>query len=224
MATHTHENKASTTVQIQLPAPLDPHTHKKCLHLLLLAPLLHFGTSTCEPGISFRRVGRESCKIALEKYSALCRVLQTILIVMVPVSAITVSFDFLLLPIRWSLSWLISGVLLAVGIYVFVLSKREFDRSGQKLTPKAYGTSRLMTSGIYSSVRHPHNLANMLLSLGIAFGFKSAMGLVIAMTFIMLGYWFTLEEEELLIEQFGDRYREYKARVPMFVPRLRRTG
>jgi protein-S-isoprenylcysteine O-methyltransferase Ste14 len=162
--------------------------------------------------------------MVLEKYSALCRVLQTILILMVPVSAITVSFDFLLLPIPWSLSWVISVVFLAVGIYVFVLSKREFDRSGQKLTPKAYGTSRLMRSGIYSSVRHPHNLANMLLSLGIAFGFKSAMGLVIAMTFIMLGYWFTLEEEGLLIQQFGDRYCEYKAKVPMFVPRLRRTG
>jgi protein-S-isoprenylcysteine O-methyltransferase Ste14 len=160
----------------------------------------------------------------LEKYSALCRVLQTILIMMVPVSGATVSFDFLLLPIPWLLSWLISIAFLVVGIYVLVLSKREFDRSGQKLTPKAYGTSRLMTSGIYSSIRHPHNLANMLLGLGIAFAFKSAVGLGIAIAFIMVGYWFTLEEEELLIEQFGDRYREYKARVPMFVPRLRRTG
>jgi protein-S-isoprenylcysteine O-methyltransferase Ste14 len=160
----------------------------------------------------------------LEKYSALCRVLQTILIVMVPVNATTVSFDFLLLPIPWSVSWLVSVVFLAVGIYVFVLSKREFDRSGQKLTPKAHGTSRLMTSGIYSSVRHPHNLANMLLGLGIAFGFKSAMGLVIAIAFIILGYWFTLVEEGLLTRQFGDGYREYKAKVPMFIPKPRKRG
>jgi protein-S-isoprenylcysteine O-methyltransferase Ste14 len=159
-----------------------------------------------------------------KKYSALCKVLQTILIMMVPVSVTTVSFDFLLLPIPWSLSWLISVVFLAVGIYVFVLSKREFDRSGQKLTPKAYGTSRLMTSGIYSSIRHPHNLANMLLSLGIAFGFKSAIGLVIAIAFIMVGYWFTLEEERLLTQQFGDTYLKYKAEVPMFIPKLGKRG
>jgi protein-S-isoprenylcysteine O-methyltransferase Ste14 len=81
-----------------------------------------------------------------------------------------------------------------------------------------------MTSGIYSSIRHPHNLANMLLNLGIAFGFKSAIGLVIAVVAIIVGYWFTLEEEELLIQQFGDRYREYKAEVPMYIPKLRKGG
>jgi protein-S-isoprenylcysteine O-methyltransferase Ste14 len=161
----------------------------------------------------------------LEKeYSALCKVLQTMLIMIVPAGVATVWFDFLLLPIPWSLSWLISVVVLAVGIYIFVLSKREFDTSGQKLTPKAYGTSKLMTSGIYSSIRHPHNLASMLLNLGIAFGFKSAIGLVIAIASIIVGYWFTFEEEELLTQQFGDRYREYKAKVPMFIPKPRKRG
>jgi protein-S-isoprenylcysteine O-methyltransferase Ste14 len=159
-----------------------------------------------------------------KKYSALCKVGETILIMMVPIGVATVWFDFLLLPIPWSLSWLISVAVLAVGIYIFVLSKREFDRSGQKLTPKAYGTSRLMTSGIYSSIRHPHNLAGMLLNLGIAFCFKSAVGLVIAIASIMVGYWFTLEEEGLLTQQFGDRYREYKAKVPMFIPKPRKRG
>jgi len=119
---------------------------------------------------------------------------------------------------------MICVVLLAVGIYIFSLSKREFDRSGQKLTPKAYGTSKLVTSGIYSCIRNPHNLANMLLNLGIAFGFKSTVGLIIAFANIILGYWFTLEEEKLLIQQFGNEYREYKAKVPMFVPKPRRRG
>jgi len=27
-----------------------------------------------------------------------------------------------------------------------------------------------------------------------------------------------------LIQQFGDGYREYKARVPMFIPKLRRKS
>jgi protein-S-isoprenylcysteine O-methyltransferase Ste14 len=159
-----------------------------------------------------------------KKYSALCRIIQTIIIIMVPVGVATVWFDFLLLPIAWWISWPISAAVVAVGIYIFALSKKEFDRSGQKLTPRAYGTSKLMTSGIYSSIRHPHNLASMLVNLGIAFGFKSAIGLVMAVASIMVGYWFTLEEEKLLVQQFGDRYREYKARVPMFVPKPRKTG
>ena len=158
------------------------------------------------------------------KYSALCKILQTISIIMVPVAVVTVWFDFLPLPIPWSFSWLICLVLLAVGIYIFALSKREFDRSGQKLTPKAHGTSKLMTSGIYSSIRHPHNLASLLLNLAIAFGFKSSIGLAIAAASIAVGYWFTLEEEKLLIQQFGDEYREYKTKVPMFIPKLRERG
>ncbi len=159
-----------------------------------------------------------------KKYSVLCKILQTILITMVPVGVVTVWFSFLLLPIPWWLSWLICTVILAVGIYIFALSKKEFDRSGQKLTPKAYGTSKLMTTGIYSLIRHPHNLASVLLNLGIAFGFKSTIGLILAVASIIVGYWFTLEEEKLLMQQFGDRYREYKAEVPMFIPKPRKKS
>jgi len=159
-----------------------------------------------------------------KKYYVLCKILQIISLIVAPVGVVTVWFDFLLLPISWWFSWLICVVLLALGIYIFALSRREFARSGQKLTPKAYGTSKLMASGIYSVIRHPHNLASVLIDLGIAFGFKSTIGLMIALASIIVGYWFTLEEEKLLMQQFGDRYREYKARVPMFVPRLRRRG
>ena len=48
--------------------------------------------------------------------------------------------------------------------------------------------------------------------------------LMIAVACIPIGYWFTLTEEKLLIQQFGHRYREYKARVPMFAPKLRKRG
>jgi len=169
-------------------------------------------------------VRKEEVYLPMKEYSMLCKILQTILVTMVPVGVATVWLDFLLLPIPWPLSWVICVVLLAVGIHIFVLSRREFVRSGQKLTPKAFDTSTLMTTGIYSSIRHPHNLASMLLNLAIAFGFRSTVGLVIAVASIPIGYWLTLTEEKLLIQQFGDRYREYKARVPMFVPKLRKRG
>jgi protein-S-isoprenylcysteine O-methyltransferase Ste14 len=81
-----------------------------------------------------------------------------------------------------------------------------------------------MTSGIYSSVRHPHNLSSVLLNFGIAFLFKSTIGLLVAIASIIVTYWFTLEEEKLLIQQFGDEYREYKARVPMFISQVTRRG
>ena len=157
-----------------------------------------------------------------DKYSLLFKFIQIIFIVMVPVGIITVSFDFLLLPIPWWLSWFICIVILVAGIYIFFLSKKEFDNSGQKLTAKACGTSKLMTSGIYSSIRHPHNLASVLFNLSIAFIFKSTIGLILAFVYIIIGYMFTLEEEKLLIQQFGDEYGEYTEKVPMFFPKLRK--
>lgn len=69
----------------------------------------------------------------------------------------------------------------------------------------------------------PHNLSNMLINFGIAFGFKTTIGLILVIIGIIVGYWLTLEEK-LLIQQFGDKYREYEARVPMFISKLRRKS
>jgi protein-S-isoprenylcysteine O-methyltransferase Ste14 len=142
---------------------------------------------------------------------------------MVPVGIISAWFRFLLLPIPWWLSWIVCIIIFTISFYILVLSKKEFDRSGQKLTPNAQGTSKLMTDGIYSIIRHPHNLASVFLIFGIAFMFKSIIGLIIALVFLGLGYWLTLEEEKLLIQQFGDKYLEYQVKVPMFIPKLKKS-
>lgn len=152
-----------------------------------------------------------------KRYYALGTVYFGTVYVNIPVGVLTVWFGFLLLPIPWLVAWLVWGVIFALGIYVWLLSKREFDRSGQKLHSKTGVT--LITSGIYASIRHPHYLALMLICLSIALGFKSLVGLLIAIVNVIVGYWFTLEEEKELIRQFGDGYRKYKARVPMFIPK-----
>jgi protein-S-isoprenylcysteine O-methyltransferase Ste14 len=157
-----------------------------------------------------------------KRYSALLAVFMLFFLMVIPVGVLTVWFGFLLLPIPWWVAWLVWGVIFALGIYVWVLSKREFDRSGQNLHSKTGVT--LVTSGVYASLRHPHYLALMLVCLSIALGFKSLVALLIAVVTVIVGYWFTLEEEKELIRQFGDGYREYKARVPMFIPKLRRKS
>jgi len=157
-----------------------------------------------------------------KRYSALGTVFFVFFFMVIPVGVLTVWFGFLLLPIPWLVAWLVCGVIFAPGICVWVLSKREFDRSGQNLHSKTGVT--LVTSGIYASIRHPHYLALMLVCLSIALGFKSLVALLIAIVNVIVGYWFTLEEEKELIQQFGDGYREYKARVRMFIPKLRRKS
>ena len=157
-----------------------------------------------------------------KRYSALGTVFFVFFFMVIPVGVLAVWFGFLLLPIPWLVAWLVCGVIFALGICVWVLSKREFDRSGQNLHSKTGVT--LVTSGIYASIRHPHYLALMLVCLSIALGFRSLVSLLIAIVNVIVGYWFTLEEEKELIQQFGDGYSEYKSRVPMFIPKLRRKS
>jgi protein-S-isoprenylcysteine O-methyltransferase Ste14 len=157
-----------------------------------------------------------------KRYSALGIVFMVFFFMVIPVGVLTVWFGFLLLPIPWLIAWLVCGGIFALGVYVWVLSKREFDRSGQNLHAKTGST--LITSGIYASIRHPHYLALMLVCLSVTLGFKSLVGLLIAVVDVIAIYWFALEEEKELIQQFGDGYREYKARVPMFIPKLKKKS
>ena len=85
---------------------------------------------------------------------------------------------------------------------------------------------QLITHGIFSYVRHPHNLMVVLESLGMSaislglhyLSFLFPWVLISFLFFItflpIVVYRFTVKEEEKLIERFGEEYLEYKRRVP----------
>ena len=157
-----------------------------------------------------------------KRYAAFGIVFMVFFFLVIPVGVLTVWVGVLLLPIPWPVAWLIGGVMFALGLYVWLLSKREFDRAGQNLHSQTGVT--LITSGIYASIRHPHYLALMLICVSIALRLKSLLSLLIALVNVVMGYWFALAEENELIRQFGNGYREYKARVPMFIPTRKRKS
>jgi protein-S-isoprenylcysteine O-methyltransferase Ste14 len=156
-------------------------------------------------------------------WSLLCGISSALFLILIVVGAFTAWFDFLLLPVTWLVAWLTCGLIIALGVYFFALSKREFDLSKQKMSPPSSPPPPvLITSGIYSSIRHPHYLATMLWSFAAAIGLRSFIGLLIALVGIPVTYALALEEENVLVHEFGEAYREHRAKVPMFIPRLRR--
>jgi len=85
----------------------------------------------------------------------------------------------------------------------------------------AFSVSRidkLVKSGVYSKVRHPIYSADIMLAFGIFFLYLTLNVLisVIWLTFILI-IWMNLEEKSL-ISKFGNEYKEYKKKVPMFFP------
>ena len=78
----------------------------------------------------------------------------------------------------------------------------------------------LKTSGILGYVRHPLYSATFLIMAGI-FMILPTVACLISMGCIGLYIFIGIKlEEDKLISEFGNQYREYRAKVPMLIPRF----
>jgi protein-S-isoprenylcysteine O-methyltransferase Ste14 len=77
---------------------------------------------------------------------------------------------------------------------------------------------RLVVSGPYSLVRHPGYLSSFIVIVGMALSMGSLC--VVAATFVSTAVmiWRISGEEEMLVEAFGDEYREYQMRTRRLFP------
>lgn len=110
------------------------------------------------------------------------------------------------------ISMVLGYLLLFVGIGLFAQGWRELYRARQK--------NQLVTTGLYRFVRHPQYT-------GLFIGLFGE-GVVHWPTFFSVGFfpvivfvYFLLarREEKAVLEKFGDEYRTYQKKVPMFIPR-----
>jgi len=122
-----------------------------------------------------------------------------------------VSFSIPLLHLIISASFVIPGALLAIrGVKETTLKVAETHR-----------TETIVTTGVYSVVRHPQYLGGLLAHAGISFLLSAWYSLLLTPLMIVLIYLISRKEEEELIREFGKEYEDYKKKVPMLIPRLR---
>ncbi len=78
---------------------------------------------------------------------------------------------------------------------------------------------RLVTSGPYSSVRHP--LYTSMFGIGISFALLTAHWFFVAMALVAIfGMGLRVSKEEMMmVDQFGEEYRSYISRTGKFLPR-----
>ena len=115
------------------------------------------------------------------------------------------------------ISMIVGYVLLFIGIGIFIQGWRELYRARRQ--------NRLATGGLYALVRHPQYTG---LFIGM-FGegvvhwptlFSVALFPVIVLAYALLAR----REEKQVLAQFGDEYRSYQRRVPMFIPSIGQWG
>jgi len=94
----------------------------------------------------------------------------------------------------------------------------------KKVTLKVAETHRpekVISTGIYSKIRHPQYFGAILSHIGITILLSSLFSLLSTPLIIFLIYLFSWKEEKELIREFGKEYEVYKKKVPMLLPRIR---
>ena len=77
----------------------------------------------------------------------------------------------------------------------------------------------LVMTGPYRWIRHPSYAGFILVTLGIAVGYGSIIGLLIVALLLLPALAYRIKVEDgLLEEQFGDQYRDYQERVKKLIP------
>ena len=115
------------------------------------------------------------------------------------------------------------GLILVITGYVIHLgyAHREFKKGEIKTHRCSEEPKRLVTSGIYSKIRHPGYLGLILIYFGFALIFSIVWMLIPAVIFSVLTYLTAMKEEEFLKQEFGHEYQEYMNRVPWrFIPKI----
>jgi len=113
-----------------------------------------------------------------------------------------------------------SGV---IGLFVLKLAFNAAANGGRELAKGRVGniprleTNRLVTSGIYSCMRHPMLFGLTLLPLGWALliGSPTFITIVAPLEMLFIVVMVTVFEEQEAERKFGDAYRQYCKDVPM---------
>ncbi|MDH3208963.1 MAG: isoprenylcysteine carboxylmethyltransferase family protein [Burkholderiaceae bacterium] len=115
------------------------------------------------------------------------------------------------------ISMVLGYLLLFVGIGLFAQGWRELYRAQKE--------KRLATGGLYALVRHPQYTGLFVSLFGEGVVHWPTIFSVALFPVIVLAYWLLARgEEKRVLEEFGDEYRAYRRRVPMFIPRFGQWG
>jgi protein-S-isoprenylcysteine O-methyltransferase Ste14 len=104
--------------------------------------------------------------------------------------------------------------------YAIVFSGATLVADGWRRIHRARRGETLMTDGVYARVRHPQYTGLFIIIFGEGIVHWPTIVSVAAFPIIILAYTLLARKEEAqMLEKFGDEYREYQRRVPMFIPR-----
>jgi len=126
------------------------------------------------------------------------------LLLMIMIGPLTILYDVWKMPLDW---W----VAIAIGIIIFLLGSFVYFK-WEIYWHKTY-KGQLVTEGIFKHIRHPHYASLLIIGFGLAVFFNSYAALLIAIIAVPIMIWSIIDEEKLLIKQYGKEYEKYMKKV-----------
>ncbi|MBM3178848.1 MAG: isoprenylcysteine carboxylmethyltransferase family protein [Chloroflexi bacterium] len=127
----------------------------------------------------------------------------------------------------WTIVFLVLGwFMVCIGALLWIRGVFTFGADNLAMLYVYYPEEgKIISSSIYSVLRHPVYAGVLRVGIGLALlnGNANAIAFAILMP-LGLTSWIRLVEEKELIERFGQSYLDYRKRTPAFWPKLRDLG
>jgi len=119
---------------------------------------------------------------------------------------------------RTTISWLqiIGYILYIPSAFLVFGSMIQLKHKGKAKTLAPHGTTSVVQTGIYGIVRHPMWLGMAIWSVALILVFQSAFSIVLSTVAVVCFRMGATKEDEFNIKEFGDEYKEYMNKVPMW--------
>jgi len=112
---------------------------------------------------------------------------------------------------------LVGAVLNIVGVIIVLCSHLWLGKNWSGRV-RIRADHELITSGPFRCIRHPLYLGFFLVIVGITLSLKTVAGIVIWLMAVVVYDIKARQEEKLLTQYFGEKYRRYQARTWRFIP------
>ena len=120
-------------------------------------------------------------------------------------------FEERFLRYMYTLGMPLGSLVTFLGVLLVILGWKEVYRAAD----------RMATRGIYRVIRHPQYLGIILITAGWLVHWPTLPGLLMWPILTLLYYRLAVREDRYLAEKFGQEFRDYAEKKPMFLP-LRR--
>jgi len=100
-------------------------------------------------------------------------------------------------------------IIITIGFAIWILAKIEIEKVKVEIVP-----DKLITTGIYSKIRHPLYLGVKIMAIGIALLFQSFTGLIFILLLLFPYHFYRIKREDVaLAKKFGSKYLDYRKKT-----------